>query len=98
MGQVIKVWEDKICSKCYAILELNSVRDPKKFDEPMFCWKCEDVMFPIVIVKREYDMRLVGGLNQQELVKPIEHGIEIIRIEGVGIITQAEKSEPKPIP
>lgn len=90
MGQVIRVWVDLLCSDCYRVLEaelLASDYDKRlqKMDETMFCQDCDDFVFPIVVMKREYDTRLATSMSHQVIQRDIEHGVEIVHIGGQGI-------------
>ena len=81
MSQVIKVWVDLLCSHCYRIIRVQVEEYDKKIekiDNTEYCNDCKDWVFPIVITKREYDTRLAKG--------EIEHGVEIIHIDGEGIV------------
>jgi len=90
MGQVIRCWSDVLCSRCYAVLELNS--DCETFnDEPFYCQRCDEHVFPIVIMKREYDTRNAVGADCQGLERNIKHGIEILHIDGEGITELVEE-------
>jgi len=88
MGQIIRCWSDILCSKCYRVLELNS---GELFDgEPVYCVQCGEHVFPIEIMKREYDITRAVGASCQGLERDIKHGVEILRIEGEGITENVE--------
>jgi len=88
MGQVIRCWFDILCSRCYAILELNRSKDSD--GEPLYCSQCDEHVFPIEVMKREYDITRAVGAGHQGLERDIKHGIEILRIEGEGITELVE--------
>jgi len=90
MGQVIKIWNDCLCSKCYSIIALNSKADYA--DEPEWCNKCNEHVFPIVIMTREYNTELAIGANCQAIERDIKHGVEIIHIDGEGIIESCQQN------
>ena len=91
MGQVIRCWSDILCSKCYKVLELNS---SETFDgEPIYCSQCDEHIFPIEIMKREYDITKAVGAGRQGLERDIKHGIEILHIEGEGITELVEEEK-----
>lgn len=88
MGQVIKCWNDFLCSRCYRTLAVNIKNDYN--DEPMWCDDCKEHVFPIVIMKREYDTTKAIGAKCQSIERDIKHGIEIIHIDGEGITEDAD--------
>jgi len=99
MGQVIRVWHDLLCSECYQVLQTGMDSEMlrqiyRDGDEPMFCIQCEEFRFPIVVTKQEYDVRKVNSFGVQQIERDIEHGIEILHLSGVGIITNLE---PEPV-
>ena len=99
MSQIIKVWVDLLCSRCYKPIELgldSNLYDKKvrESDDTEFCESCNDWIFPIVIMKREYDTRRIIGKGCQKMERDVKHGIEIIAIEGIGITENAGYVDP----
>ena len=92
MSQVIQVWLDLLCSECYHPLAFRKSLDCD-IDEPIWCDRCEDWSFPIVIMKREYNIALATPKGHQTIQSDIPHGIEILHIGGAGIVTTVEKGE-----
>ena len=97
MSQIIKVWVDLLCSECYSIIKLNidsSSYDKKvrESDDSEYCEKCQDWVFPIVVMKREFDTRLSVPVGTQLIERSINHGVEIIHIGGEGIVKNLEPS------
>lgn len=95
MGQIIKTWVDVLCSECYRCIKSEVPDDEyyesKEKDDSEWCDDCQDWIFPIVILKREYDTRKIVPKGHQVVERDIEHGIEIIHIDGEGIVINAEK-------
>lgn len=92
MGQVIRTWVDILCSECYSVLSLKLPDGPyyKKKDDSEFCPICNDWVFPIVVLKREYNTRKAVAKGCQRIERDISHGIEIVHIDGEGITKNME--------
>ena len=86
MSQVIRVWSDLLCSCCYLVLSKEfPVEKYEGPDEPIHCDSCDDWVFPIVVMKREYDTSLAPKLDAMRMEKEVPHGVEILHIDGEGI-------------
>lgn len=96
-GRILRVWVDLLCSECYRSLGSYSADDYdkrlEKCDETEYCDDCHDFVFPIVIMKREYDVRLAPPIGNQGIERDIQHGIEILHIDGEGIVKNCECGE-----
>lgn len=97
MGQVIKTWVDLLCSQCYSIIRTGIPSDEydkwlREGDDIVYCGKCGDYVFPIDIMKREYDNRNLPSKGAQAIQRDIEHGVEILHIGGNGITHNLEPS------
>jgi hypothetical protein len=94
VGQIIKTWVDVLCSECYRCIKTNVSDDEyykNRKDDTEWCDDCKDWIFPIVVLKREYDTRKVVSKGHQKIEREIVHGVEIIHIDGEGITMNAEK-------
>jgi len=98
MSQVIRTWIDLICSQCYSVIDARMPNDEydkwlREGDGTIFCEKCGDYVFPIDIMKQEYDTRESPSEGAQAIQGDIEHGVEILHIGGAGI---THNLEPEP--
>jgi hypothetical protein len=85
--EVTFYWFDSLCSECYNLMNRsNAPVEMFDYGEPIYCEKCKEYQFPIVVLKVNFKCNSA----EEDKGKYIDEGWKIIAIDGVGITSAKE--------